>query len=293
VNRTAEIGTTPLGAVEVDVHGSGTPVLVVHGSPGGVDGAQMMGRFLPPDRFRTIALSRPGYLGTPLDLNDTSIDREADLLAAVLDALGVDRAGVFAWSGGGPSAYRLAVRHPDRVSTLIQVAAVSSRWVAPPYPASDRFLFGTTLGSWAVGLLAHLAPGQLVGGALASEGSLRGEELKAATDMTMADPEQRTAVLDIARTMSWAGRRRPGWNNDVANYGAIDSLQLDRVRCPVLLIHGDADTDAVPEYSYSAHEALPHSDLIMMKRGTHLAFYAHPDAPRIQEKARQWLSEYR
>lgn len=127
--RSAEVITTALGAVEVEAHGSGTPIIAVHGSPGGIDAARMMVRFLPPGRFRTIALSRPGYLGTPLDAADTSIDHEADLLAAVIDALGVDRAGVRAWSGGGPSAYRLAVRHPERVSSLIQVAALSSRWV--------------------------------------------------------------------------------------------------------------------------------------------------------------------
>lgn len=289
MTRSAEIITTALGPVEVETRGSGTPVILVHGSPGGVDGARMMGRFLPSDRFRTIALSRPGYLGTPLDAADTSIDHEADLLAAVLDALGVERAGVFAWSGGGPSAYRLAVRHPERVSSLVQVAAVSSRWVAPAYPRSDAFLFGTTLGNWTIRLFARCAPAQIVGGALASEGSLRGEELKALTASVMADPEQREAVLAVARTMSWAGPRRAGWDNDVANYGAIDSLELDRVRCPVLLIHGDADTDALPEYSRTAHDTLPDSTLVIMERGTHLAFYAHPDAARVQEQTRRWL----
>jgi pimeloyl-ACP methyl ester carboxylesterase len=292
VNRSAEIITTALGTVEVEVHGSGTPVVIVHGSPGGVDGAQMMGQFLPSDRFQTIALSRPGYLGTPLILADTSIDHEADLLAAVLDTVGVDRAGVFAWSGGGPSAYRLAVRHPARVASLVQVAACSSSWVAPVYPRSDAFLFGTALGNWAVKLLARFAPNQLVSGALAGEGSLREDELAALTESVMNDPNQREAVLAVAKTMSWSGRRRAGWNNDVANYRAIDSLELERVRCPVLLIHGDADTDAIPQYSYSAHESLPDSTLVIMERGTHLAFYAHPEATTVQEQARRWLSEY-
>lgn len=292
MNRPAEIISTRLGSVEVEAHGSGIPVIIVHGSPGGVDAAQMMGRFLPPDRFRTIALSRPGYLGTPLDVSDTSIDREADLLAAVLDTLGVDRAGVFAWSGGGPSAYRLSARHPERVSSLIQVAACSSRWVAPKPSRSDEFLFGTTIGNWTVRLLARYAPTQLIGGALAGEGSLRGAELKALTESVMNNSDQREAVLAVARTLSWSGRRTAGWDNDVTNYGAIDSLELEQVSCPVLLIHGDADTDAVPEYSYTAHKALPDSTLIIMERGTHLAFYAHPEAPRVQEQARRWLTDH-
>lgn len=292
MTSSSKIITTALGPVEVAVQGTGIPVLIVHGSPGGVDAARMMGRFLPTDHFTTIAMSRPGYLQTPLGKTDTSIDHEADLLAAVLDTLGIDRAAVFAWSGGGPSAYRLAVLHPHRVSSLIQVAAISSRWVAPKYPASDAFLFGTTLGNWTVRLLARLAPKQLVGGALAGEGSLRGQDLETLTTGVMADPAQREAILDVAKTMSWNGPRRVGWDNDVANYGAIDTLELDRIQVPVLLIHGSADTDALPEYSHTAHEALPNSTLVMMDNGTHLAFYAHPDVALIQQQARTWITDH-
>ena len=291
--KTPALVTTELGPVEAEVHGSGTPVLVIHGSPGGIDSARMMSRFLPLDRFRVITLSRPGYLATHLNPVDTSIDHEADLLAALLDAFDVDRAGVLAWSGGGPSAYRLAVRHPERVSSLVQVAAVSSRWVAPKLPWSDRFLFGTVPGRWLVECLVRHLPGQIVGGALTNEGSLSPEELTALTAEVMADPEQREAVLAVAKTMTWTGRRKAGWNNDVANYGAITSLHLDQVPCPVLLIHGDADTDASPDFSYTAHDALPDSTLVMMDRGTHLAFYAHPDALKVQDQARLWLSSKR
>jgi pimeloyl-ACP methyl ester carboxylesterase len=166
----ARIVKTAAGDVELEERGSGTPVLVVHGSPGGIDAGRAMGGFLPEDRFRIIALSRQGYLGTPLGADGASIDHEADLLAAVLDSLGVDRAGVFAWSGGGPSAYRLAVRHPERVASLIALAAVSARYETPAPSASDRFMFGTTAGQWLIGFLARRSPGQVVEGALSRRG---------------------------------------------------------------------------------------------------------------------------
>jgi pimeloyl-ACP methyl ester carboxylesterase len=292
VRQPARVITTALGAVEAEAVGSGTPVVVLHGSPGGIDAARMMARFLPPGRFRAIVLSRPGYLGTPLGAARTSIDHEADLLAAVLDTLGVRRAGVLAWSGGGPPAYRLAVRHPERVSSLVQVAALSSRWVAPAPSLSERFLLGTGAGEGLIRFLARRAPEQLVDGALTGEGSVRGEELKALTASVLADPEQRDAVLAVSVTAGRSGPRRAGWDNDVANYGAIGSLELDRVRCPVLLVHGDSDTDVVPEFSHTAHSALPDSTLVVMERGTHLAFYADPEAPRVQEQARGWLTDH-
>jgi len=127
---------------------------------------------------------------------DSSIDHEADLLIAVLDSLEVDNVGILAWSGGGPVAYRLAVKYPDRISSLVQISAVSSQWVMLEYDFSSKFLFGTAFGNW---LVHVLAPGQLIEGALASEGSvLRGEELQVLVKSVMSDDKQRNFVLAIA-----------------------------------------------------------------------------------------------
>lgn len=292
MKRSAGTIATALGTVEVETRGSGTPVLVLHGSPGGIDAARAMSRFLPEDDFATICLSRPGYLRTPLDPADPSIDRESDLLAAVLEAVGVARAGVLAWSGGGAAAYRLAVRHPDRVSSIVAIAALSARWVAPKPPVAERFMFGTAPGARLIAFLSRRAPEQVVQGALSGEGSLRGEALRTLTAQAMADPQQRQLVLDFAATVNTSGRRRAGWENDIANFARIDSLDLARVQCPVLLVHGDADTDALPEFSLRAHDELPDSTLVIMEAGTHLAFYAHSDAPDVQEQARTWLTAH-
>src|SRR5262245_846982 len=99
------IAQTPAGPVEYEVIGLGHPVRVLHGSPGGIDQAAIMARFLPDD-IQAIAVSRPGYLGTELG-ERRSLDEQAGLMAALLDHLGIERAGVLAWSGGGPTAYRL------------------------------------------------------------------------------------------------------------------------------------------------------------------------------------------
>lgn len=286
---TAKIITTTAGIVEFETHGHGTPVIILHGSPGGIDAARAMSRFLTQDRFQTICVSRPGYLGTPLDPTDPSIDHEADLLAAVLDEIDVKCAGVLAWSGGGPAAYRLAVRHPSRVSAIVAVAAASSRWVAPKPSPAQWFVFGTPVGERLVAFLSKRAPAHVVEEALSGEGAVRGEELRKLTQRVMADPEQRQLILEIALTVNTSGKRRAGWQNDVANFARIDSLELGSVKCPVLLVHGDADTDASIEYSRSAHAELPNSTLIVMEQGTHLAFYAHPEAADVQEQARRWL----
>jgi hypothetical protein len=70
---------------------------------------------------------------------------------------------------------------------------------------------------------------------------------------------------------------------DQVSYGAIDSLDVDHVRCPVLLIHGNATIN----YSYTAHSALADSTLSVMERGTHLARVLRASGGRdVQEQAR-------
>lgn len=286
---TADMVTTAKGDVEVAVAGLGLPVLVLHGSPGGIDGAVSMSHFLRRDGFKTICLSRPGYLGTPIVSGHESIDDEADLLAAVLDTINVGRVGVLAWSGGGAAAYRLAVRHPDRISAIVAIAAVSARWIAPKPSLAETLVYGTAVGERLIAFLTKRVPKHVVEEALKSEGSVRGEQLFRLRDQVWAEPEQRQLILEIAQTMNIAGKRQTGWQNDVANFARIDTLELERVKCPVLLIHGSADTDAVPEYSRSAHMKLPNGVLLEMENGTHLSFYAHPEAKAVQEKARKWF----
>jgi pimeloyl-ACP methyl ester carboxylesterase len=122
-----------------------------------------MARFLPRDTISAIMLFRPGYLGTPLGDNRT-IDRQADLVIALLDALGIGSAGVLSWSGGGPCGYRLAVRYPDRITGLVSVAAVSRADHAPKPRLSDRMMFGTSAGHWLLRVLTAHRPADVGSG---------------------------------------------------------------------------------------------------------------------------------
>jgi pimeloyl-ACP methyl ester carboxylesterase len=283
---------TTAGPVEAEVSGSGIPILILHGSPGGIDAARSMSHFLDKDRFRIICLSRPGYLNTPLSPVHRSIDAEADLIIALLDALQIPRTGVLAWSGGGPAAYQLAARYPHRISALVAIAAVSSAAVPPKPHIAERIMFGTKLGDRIVKFLTSHSPEHVVEAALEGEGSLRGDELHALAEQVMADPAQRQLVLEMALTVNIGGGRKEGWQNDIENFASIKSLELEQVQCPVLLIHGEVDTDVLLRYSEAAHERLPLSSLIVMPRGTHLSFYAHPQARDVQDTAKKWFLDH-
>jgi pimeloyl-ACP methyl ester carboxylesterase len=275
---------TALGLVEVARLGAGPPVMVIHGTPGGSDSSVAMGRFLVDAGFEVIAPSRPGYLSTPLD-GCQSIDDQAELLAALLSALGVERAGVLAWSGGGPSGYRLAVRHPDRVCALVAFAAVSQRYPQPREKLEERLLMKTNAGNWLLRFLAVHAPKEIVTETLKAEGDLSKAELADLVADTFGDERKREFVLAMADVVGDYAHRGAGVENDWACFGEIESLELENVRAPSLVIHGTADSDVPPEHSNHAAAAIPGAERLVMNRGTHLCLFVHPDSAAAQATA--------
>jgi len=277
--------TTSLGEVQMADLGSGPPVLAVHGTPGGFDQGVLMGRFLVNAGFRVIAPSRPGYLGTPLGDDLATPDGQADLYVALLDELGIDRASVLAWSGSGPSCYRLAARHGDRVSALAASAAVSRRY-AVEATTTDGFMFGTAAGNWLMRVLVAHAPEQVVQGELDAEGDLTKEQVEERAKAVMADPGKRDFALGMALTTSTRGERKAGYENDLEQLAAIESLGLEEIKVPTLILQGTADTDVTPDYSAFAAETIPGARLVEIEDGTHLALFLSDEATAVQEQVR-------
>jgi pimeloyl-ACP methyl ester carboxylesterase len=246
-----------------------------------------MARFLPQDEFSVILPSRPGYLGTPLDSGDT-LDRQADLLASLLDYLAVDQAGVLCWSGGGPCSYRLAARHPDRVTAIVALAAVSKAIDRPHEGISERLMFSIHLGEWMLRVMADHAPRQLISATLGAEGDVRKKQLAELTREVFDDEDKRRFVLELDATVTHRNRQA-GLDNDWSRFAAIDSLMLDAIRTRCLLVHGTVDTDVIPDHSQHAHAMIPGAELIMLDGGTHLAFYTHSEAHRVQRQAIEFL----
>lgn len=281
VGPAPDVLETRLGPVEYARVGSGIPVVVLHGSPGGIDAAALMAAFLPRDEICAILLSRPGYLGTELGTRQTP-DQQADLVAALLDALDIPAAGVLAWSGGGPCGFRLAVRHPARVTAIVAFATVSRGYRPPRAGLSDRLMLGTAPGRWLLRLLAERRPEDVVTGTLRSESSLTGELLRDRVAEVMADPVKREFVLGLAGTAGLGPDRRAGYRNDLAQFAVIRSLDLERIAAPTLVVHGTADTDVTPDHGEYAAATIPGARRLDLDDGSHLALYTHPDAADAQ-----------
>jgi pimeloyl-ACP methyl ester carboxylesterase len=134
INRVgSQVINTTCGPIEYARVGEGYPVLSVHGTMGGFDQGLIIAKPAIDDGDQVISVSRFGYLRTPLPA-DTSLDRQTDAFACLLDALGIPKVAVITTSGGAVSSIRFAVRYPQRVSALVLVSpsAPGNVKVSPP-----------------------------------------------------------------------------------------------------------------------------------------------------------------
>jgi 2-hydroxy-6-oxonona-2,4-dienedioate hydrolase len=260
---------TPYGAIEFGSEGDGIPVLVVHGAGGGFDQGLEIAKPLARGGLRLIAMSRFGYLKTPLP-PDASPEAQADAHAGLLDALGIQRAAVVGASAGAPSSMQFALRHPDRTGALVLLvplaypAGVESRrrGAAPSrISPAGKFLFDAALKSdflfWAASGVARDAMMRAVLGTPPS--ALRNAS---------AEERQRVArVLDHIQPLSM---RRLGLLNDAAIARSLPRYDLERIAAPTLVI-GVADC-LYGTYAGARHSAehIPGARFVSYAKGGHL-----------------------
>ncbi len=114
-----------------ETHGSGRPMILLHG---GLGSGEMFGPILPTltENHQVIAVDLQGH-GRTADI-DRPIDERlmADDIAALIDHLRLEKPDLVGYSLGGGVAFHTAVKHPDKVGKLV-AASVYFRWDAA-YP---------------------------------------------------------------------------------------------------------------------------------------------------------------
>ncbi|MGW4497989.1 alpha/beta fold hydrolase [Micromonospora sp. NPDC004336] len=143
-------------------HGTGRPLLLLHGGFGSVE---TFGAVLPAlaARRRVIAVDLQGH-GRTADV-DRPLRHEsmADDVAALTDQLGLVEADVMGYSLGGGVALRTAIQHPARVRRLVVVSASCRRqgWypeVLAGMPEPDEAAGERMRGTPPYELYARIAP---------------------------------------------------------------------------------------------------------------------------------------
>jgi pimeloyl-ACP methyl ester carboxylesterase len=275
VSHGSTIAHTSLGPIEYAALGDGAPILVVHGAGGGFDQGIEIGRDLVPAGFRLIAMSRFGYLRTPLP-DDASAAAQADAHAALLDALQIERAAVLGVSAGACSSTQLAIRHPDRCSALVLL--VPAIHVPRPEgaasivtPAGTRLLFGTALRSdflyWSA---IKLAPETLMRAILATPPDVVAE----------AGPAERERVLRVMELALPVSRRRLGLLNDAEVVSTLARYPLERITSPTLAVSLSDDLFGTFDAARYTAGQVPRGRFLGFERGGHIWVGHHEEVMR-------------
>jgi pimeloyl-ACP methyl ester carboxylesterase len=111
---------TPVVAANVAEAGAGPAIVMIHGFGAAIDWWDEIAPALATDH-RVIRIDLIGHGGTAAPASGYTIPRQAELVAAVLDRLGVDRVTVIGHSMGGEVATALAERNPARIAAMILI----------------------------------------------------------------------------------------------------------------------------------------------------------------------------
>lgn len=244
---------TGLGDIEYAVEGEGPPVLSLHGAGGGYHQGLWVARMVLGDGHKFIAVSRYGYLRTPLPAS-ASIKTQAAQYRDLLDTLRIPKVAVLGTSGGGPSAMQFANDYPERTTALILLSAVS-RFEKPTFSIGLIQLIQQS--DYAYWLVTKLLRPVLL--------NLLGIPAGVYAKLTPAQKRLAQEMLDTMHPMS---QRYLGTVKD-GEMLQRESPSTERVQAPSLVLH--AKDDALVSYSHAvhAHEAIPHSQLRSFDTGGH------------------------
>ena len=265
--------TVPVHAV---VRGAGPDLVLIHGASGNLRDWTFAFADRMADRFRVIALDRPGlgYTGRTDPGYDHALSSAAEspadqagLLCAACRALGADRPLVVGHSFGGAVALAWAVHHPQAVRGLVLVAAASNRWkggLGPLYAVNASALGGAAV----VPLLTAFAPDRrledITRAIFAPDPVPPGYDAHVGAQLTL----RRSALRANARQV-----------NGLKPYIVEMERHYPALTLPIESIHGTADT-IVPAAIHAEPFArmVPQTNLTLLDGIGHMPHHAAPEA---------------
>lgn len=271
---TSEILRTPYGDIEYAIKGEGMPVLLLHGAGGGFDFGLWAGKVFLGNKYKTISVSRYGYLRSPIPDN-ASIKNQASLYNSLLVHLNIEKAIVVGTSAGGPSAIRFANDFPEKCSALILLSAVSRPEPPdskePVYIKIIHVIQQSDYVYWSFSKFIQSTLLELMGIPQGVYNNLNTEQKLLAQEM-----------LDIMHPMT---PRYKGTIND-AKMLSLENIAVDKITAPVLIIHSKDDAMVNYTHAINSNEKIKQSKLILFETGGH-GMLSQRD--KIKENIKQFL----
>jgi len=272
-------------SVEVTGDLDGSPVFLLHGTPGSRLGPRPRSQLLHRLGIRLISFDRPGYGGSDRLPGRRVVDAAMDV-AAIADFYGHDEFAVVGRSGGGPHALACAAFLANRVSRAAVLVSLA------PREADGLDWFGGMTDS---NVDAYAGPAgrldRVIARLTAIADSVRDDpaRLLAMLNGEMTDDDRRVVAdagirLGLMRAYAEAVRESPyGWIDDVSAFRAEWGFDPAAVSVPVLLWHGERDVFSPASHSRWLGARIPDA-MVVVKSDA-----AHFDALSVLPDILQWL----
>ncbi len=270
-------------SVEISGQLDGSPVILLHGTPGSRVGPKPRGMVLYRLGIRLISFDRPGY-GRSDRRPGRRVADVAEDVAAIADAFGIGRFAVAGRSGGGPHALACAALLPQRVTraaVLVGLAPPSADgldWLAGM--AASNIVHYTAAAAGEDSLVSWLGPAAAAIRADPAEllARLRGE-LPDPDRQIVADPGIRALLMASYAEALQASAY--GWVDDTLAFLARWGFSLASVGAPVLVWHGENDVFSPVSHAVWLATRMPGASVVVQSGAAHFsAIGALPDVLR-------------
>ena len=244
---------------------------------------------VPTDGLKLIWYDRRCAGLSQYDTEPFTLEDLANDAVDVLDYLNIDQAAVIATSAGGPIGMRLPIDYPNRVKSLILLNTGASLMSLTPtgVPHDDPFV-ADRLETVAKRLaLLDLLDGEGIEAAVAaSEDEWRSPPQPAEPDPGFQSfRDNRQQSLDNLSPRELARLALGAMLNMKAQRGVDLSADLNRITCPVLIVHGDADTTVPIAFSRALADGIAQAELSVLHGHGH-GLIVNPVA---QQVVTHWL----
>lgn len=272
---------TRSGAMEVAEAGSGSPVLMIHGTGGGFDQGLAFARPLVQAGWRVIAPSRFGYLrsGFPQDHSSAA---QADAFVDLLDHLGIDRLPVVGGSAGALPALAFAIRHADRCSALVPIVPathVPNRPAPrPPSPLASAIIRWGLQSDALFWAGVRFGRDRMIATLLATDPEL----------VHAASPEEQARVDGILHGILPVSAKSRGLLSDAQLAGDPAPMDLAAIRAPTLAVSVEDDRFLTADAARHIAATVPGARLLMFPSGGHV-WVGHDEA--LFREADQFLRQ--
>jgi pimeloyl-ACP methyl ester carboxylesterase len=274
--------------LSTQVHGDpdGSPVFLLHGTPGSRLGPRPRAAVLHRLGIRLISYDRPGY-GDSDRLPDRRVADVASDVAAIADAYGVKQFAVVGRSGGGPHALACAALLPERTTRAAVLVGLAPRgadgldWFDGM--AESNVSEHLAAASGHDGIAAHMK--EMVDAVRANPASLLTALLT-----ELPDPDRRVVADSGIRSMllaTYAEALRTsayGWIDDAVAFYSPWGFDPADVTVPVLVWHGAGDVFSPASHARWLARTIPDATMVVQAGAAHFgALDVLPDVLR-------WLS---